>query len=423
MRLFTDYSSRLSAWIVVRSVPLMKAFRYSAIALALTLCSLLSAGATSQPELVASALRISGDSNVTRVEIEFDRDPQIETRLLSSPNRMILDLPEALFAIGKVDPPAGNLVASFRSGLMHEGRSRVVMAVNGPITFDPPTLAPSADGRSQIFSIKLRKSTDADFARAVQEQLFTTASTAASKGDRVVRSKPGEAKVFTLVIDPGHGGIDGGASGKAGTIEKDITLQFANELQAKLQQSPMIKVFLTRTDDRFIALDERVKIARQLNADLFISVHADTIADKTLRGATVYTLSDKASDEVSKAVAQQENLSDAIGGVENAIEDKTVADILIDLTRRETIQHSVGFARATVDALQKTTKLIHNPHRSAGFRVLRAADIPSVLIELGYLSNIEDEKQVQNAQWRQSVVDELSRAISQYANAWMLARQ
>ncbi len=401
----------------------MNRFRHSLVAVIVCLCSFWCAGATSEPELIASGLRITGDARSTKVEIDFDKVPQIEPRLLASPNRLVLDLPEALFAIGKVQPPSGSLVSSLRSGRMQEGRSRVVIAVNGPIAFDAPTVSPSKDGRSHVFSINIRKSNEKEFSRAIQEQMMTTASTTSGKGDRVVRTETDAKKLFTLVIDPGHGGIDGGASGVHGLIEKEITLQFAKELQAHLEKSSSIKVFLTRTDDRFIALDERVKIARQLNADLFVSVHADTIADKSLRGATVYTLSDKASDEVSRAVAQQENLSDAIGGVEVAVEDQTVADILIDLTRRETMQHSVGFARSTVEALQKRTNVIHNPHRSAGFRVLRAADIPSVLVELGYLSNPEDEKQIKDASWRQGIVEELALAIERHAENWMVARR
>ena len=387
------------------------------------LLTILCAGASSQTNLTATALRITGDSNVTRVEIDFDQVLIIEPRLLSSPNRLILDLPEALFAIGNVEPPAGSLVASFRSGLMQEGRSRIVIAVNGPIAFDEPTVSRSKDGQSHVFSINLKKTNDAEFTKAIQEQFLTTASTAGGKGDRVISNPSNQPKVFTLVIDPGHGGIDGGATGKDGTVEKEITFQFAKDLQTYLQKHSSIKVFLTRMDDRFIALDERVKIARQLNADLFVSIHADTIADNSLRGATVYTLSDKASDEVSRAVALQENLSDAIGGVDAAVEDKSVADILIDLTRRETTQHSVEFARSTVEALKKKTILIHNPHRSAGFRVLRSADVPSILVELGYMSNSEDEKLIKDATWRQGIVEELAHAVNQRAQSWSAARQ
>jgi N-acetylmuramoyl-L-alanine amidase len=400
----------------------MNGIRFALVGLISFLCTASCIGATSELGLTASALRITGDSSATRVEIEFDGVPQIEPRLLSSPSRLVLDLPEALFAVGKVNPPENSLVVSFRSGLIQEGRSRVVITVNGPFEFDQPTISPSSDGRSQIFSINLKKSSEVEFSRIIQEQLLTTASTTGGKGDRVFRKDEEPAKAFTLVIDPGHGGIDGGATGKEGSIEKDITLQFAKELQIFLQTNPSVKVFLTRTDDRFIGLDERVKIARQLNANLFVSIHADTIADNSLRGATVYTLSDKASDEVSRAVAQQENLSDAIGGVEAVIEDQTVADILIDLTRRETMQHSVAFARSTVEALQKKTKLIHNPHRSAGFRVLRAADIPSVLVEIGYLSNADDEKQIKDANWRKGLVEELADAINERARTWIAAR-
>lgn len=400
----------------------MTRFRIVYLILMLALYGVTAAPAWAEGDLTATALRISGDTDLTRIEIEFNAIPQIEPRLLSAPNRLVLDMPEALFAVDKAAPPSGNLVASFRTGLIQSGRSRIVIALNEPIAFGEVSIVPTNGGTAHIFSMSLKKTTQLDFSAAIKEQLLMTASTAGGKEDRLVNAS-GAAKKFTLVIDAGHGGIDGGATGENGTIEKEMTLMFANELADVLRKRSNINVFLTRKDDSFIALDERVKIARQLNADLFVSVHADTIRDKSLRGATVYTLSDKASDAVSRQVAQQENLSDAIGGVVVAVEDKNVSDILIDLTRRETTQQSVGFARSTVRALGRKTTLIHNPQRSAGFRVLRAADIPSILVELGYLSNSDDEKQINDTAWRAGVVEELAGAVEEYAKSWMVVRQ
>jgi N-acetylmuramoyl-L-alanine amidase len=234
------------------------------------------------------------------------------------------------------------------------------------------------------------------------------------KTGRLIQADMARQLPFTIVIDPGHGGIDGGASVKGGTIEKNITLEFAKQLAAYLQKDTSLKVYLTRYDDRFIALDERVNIARKLNANLFLSLHADSIDDKSLRGATVYTLSDKASDALSQSIAEKENLSDSKGGLAIPADDKAVVDILMDLTLRETAQYSTTFARALIDSFKEKIILIHNPHRSAGFRVLRAAEIPSVLIEMGYLSNSEDEKQINTPAWRQSLVEETSKAIHSY---------
>lgn len=365
--------------------------------------------------------RFVGDAKSMRLEIEFDKRPEAIPSLLAAPYRLVLDMPETLFALDRDKAPSGGLIASYRYGLMQAGRSRMVLAMNGPFSASFPQIAPTQDGKRHVLSIELKSSTAKTFNAAIANQIMTTSSVAGGKEDRVGQTKA--IKPFTIVIDPGHGGIDGGATGSNGTVEKLVTLAFARELKERLGVLPGVRVFLTRDDDRFIALDERVRIARQLDASLFVSIHADTIRDKTLRGATVYTLSDKASDEVAHAVAQQENLSDAIGGVEVVVEDQNVADILIDLTRRETMQFSVKFARALVESIQKKAKTINHPHRSAGFRVLKAPDVPSVLVELGYLSNPEDEKSVSDPTWRHNVLDEMAKAIGEYAAQQLLVRQ
>ena len=349
----------------------------------------------------AVEIRFDGGAKTTRIEIDFDKRPDVTTSLLTAPYRLVIDMPETLFALDAAKSPAAGLVASYRFGLIQTGRSRMVLVMDRPFLASSPQIVPSADGKRHTLSIDLKPAKAAAFEAAVLAQSVTTASVSNGKGDRI--GNPATANDFIVVIDPGHGGIDGGAIGVHGAVEKTLTLAFGGELKARLEKLSGLKVFMTREDDRFIALDERVRIARQLNASLFISIHADTISDKSLRGATVYTLSDKASDEVAHAVAQQENLSDAIGGVVTDLKDPNLADILIDLTRRETMQFSVKFARSLVESIQKKAKTIKHPHRSAGFRVLRAADIPSVLVELGYLSNPDDEKLVSDPEWRQGV--------------------
>jgi N-acetylmuramoyl-L-alanine amidase len=222
-------------------------------------------------------------------------------------------------------------------------------------------------------------------------------------------------KRFTVVIDPGHGGIDGGANGLSGTVEKDITLAFSRELREQLTKAGDLDVILTRDDDQFLRLDERVRFAREKNADLFISIHADTIRLKGISGATVYTVSDRASDAASAALASRENLSDQLAGITIEDEDHQIADILVDLIRRETHSFSVSFARTLVGELKDTVTMINNPHRMAGFRVLRAPDVPSVLIELGYLSNESDEKHLLDSEWRAKAAKGIVDAVVQFA--------
>ncbi len=224
-----------------------------------------------------------------------------------------------------------------------------------------------------------------------------------------------QADKFTVVIDPGHGGIDGGAKSSAGTVEKEITLAFGLELKKKLEDTGRYTVLLTRDSDVFLPLNDRVEFARQHDAKLFISIHADTIRVKGLRGATVYTVSDEASDAEFAALADRENLADAMGGIKIEEENQDVADILVDLIRRETHGFSVSFARTLLDQLAQSVKLINNPHRHARFRVLRAPDIPSVLVELGYLSNAEDEEQLRSADWRAKTAVSIVEAVESFA--------
>lgn len=365
-------------------------------------------------------VRLSQDQQKSAIEIDFQGGFSASPNLLAAPHRLVVDMPETLFAIADLVPAAGGHLVSVRYGLVQSGRSRIVFSFTEAFAIDSFTFVPGKTSAEQTLKIVVSKSSEAAFEKALANQMLTTSAVAGGKGDRVIRAE--EEVGFNVVIDPGHGGIDSGAVGISGTIEKNVTLAFSRLLAEKLNKFPGIKARLTREDDRFIALDERVRIARQLNAHLLISIHADTIRDKSLRGATVYTLSEKASDEVAHAVAQQENLSDAIGGVAVEIDDQKVADILIDLTRRETKQFSNQFAQVMVESLKHKTRMINNPHRSAGFRVLKAPDVPSVLVELGYLSNPDDEKAVSNTRWQAELADEMAGAIQAYAAKQIAAR-
>ncbi|CAM5602413.1 N-acetylmuramoyl-L-alanine amidase AmiA [Mycolicibacterium aubagnense] len=273
------------------------------------------------------------------------------------------------------------------------------------------------DGSGYRMAVDISAVSDREFDAALADQAVTTASTVSpDKRERLAKPAPAvTSHKFTIVIDPGHGGIDGGAEGLNGTVEKNVTLAFAKELRDKLAAEGKYDISLTRDDDTFLRLDDRVRIARQRGANLFISIHADTIRLKGIRGATVYTVSDKASDPEAQALADRENLSDQFSGMEIKEDSQEVTDILIDLIRRETHSFSMSFAQTLVGELGNSVGLINNPHRFAGFRVLKAPDVPSVLVELGYLSNAKDEAQLTNPEWRGKAADSISKAVSAFA--------
>jgi N-acetylmuramoyl-L-alanine amidase len=217
-----------------------------------------------------------------------------------------------------------------------------------------------------------------------------------------------------VVIDPGHGGIDPGAVSRSGTAEKDVVLAFSQVLKEALDEAGHYDVHLTRDDDVFLSLHDRVQFARRHGADLFIAIHADSLSRGTARGATVYTLADKASDAEAEALAHKENRSDIIAGVNLVTETEQITGILIDLAQREAKNHAATFAKQLVGELKPVTNLNRRPIRSAGFRVLMAPDVPSVLFELGYLSNRSDETLLLSPKWRREVAAAMAGAIERY---------
>jgi N-acetylmuramoyl-L-alanine amidase len=218
----------------------------------------------------------------------------------------------------------------------------------------------------------------------------------------------------TIVIDPGHGGIDPGASSPSKTREKEVVLAYGLALRDALETTGHYNVVMTRSDDTFIPLDQRVKIARDNKADLFIAIHADTVAGEEARGTTVYTVSDKASDAEAEALAHKENRSDIIAGIDLGSANKQVADILINLAQRESKNQAMYFSKKAVAELKQVTEMTGKPIRSAAFVVLKAPDIPSVLIELGYLSSKQDEKLLISPEWRKRMADAMTKAIEAY---------
>jgi N-acetylmuramoyl-L-alanine amidase len=298
------------------------------------------------------------------------------------------------------------------------GGSRIVIDAAGPVRIDKAfVLDPADDQPARLVldlvavdrdtfmrNLALQNSTRKPASAAQKSEAAAPAATASDDGRPVV------------VLDPGHGGLDAGTTAPSGEAEKAIVLEFAQMLRDKLEKTGKYHVVMTRADDSFIPLGERVRMARAHKAALFVSIHADTLGrrDSETRGATIYTLSEKASDGEAAKLADAENKADVIAGVDLSAEPNDVADILIDLAQRETKAFSTNFARGLVAELKSSAKLHKHPLKSAGFKVLKAPDVPSVLVELGYVSNPQDLKLMTSDGWRRKVVDSIAQAIANF---------
>lgn len=385
---------------------------------------LISGAEAAMPEVIGA--RVAGDESRTRFVLDMDTQVTPSISGLAKPYRLILDLPEVKFSLPDDTGMSGRgMVEDWRYGLFAAGKSRIVMDLSGPVRVDKTFFLPAVDDQPARLVVDLVRSTPEQFDAFIQETRGAGPAkdkNSAPKTDRMKAKKAREKPL--IVLDPGHGGIDNGATGVGGTLEKAIVLDFASLLKSKLEETGLYEVRLTREDDTFVSLSRRVEIGHELEADLFISIHADSVrrGRKFARGATVYTLSDKASDQLSEELAEVENMSDVIAGVELDDEPTDVTDILLDLARRETRSFSSYFAKTLVSELKSAVRLINNPHRSAGFRVLKAHDVPSVLVELGYLSNEHDEKLLVTEEWRERMANAMNEAIHGFFRP-RLARQ
>ncbi|WP_375657771.1 MULTISPECIES: N-acetylmuramoyl-L-alanine amidase [unclassified Bartonella] len=354
--------------------------------------------------------RTIGDSVHTRIIAVFNSKPNVRLQILDRPARLVINLPTIDFSMQNTPLKKRNTLSVMLSDVRYAfsdiQTSRIILTSKTAFVVEKNVVKKLNNGLWQLL-IDIRKSTQEKFDEILKKQQR-------SNFDTKTQLMP--AYNFRVVLDPGHGGIDGGARGVTGILEKDVTLDFARALRDELQKDSHITVALTRDSNIFLRLSERVKKAQEFDADLFISIHADTIDLHSLRGATVYTISDKASDAIAKSLAENENKVDLLDGLP-ADETLEVTDILMDLTRRETHTFSVNFANSVISSLSKNhINLINNPHRYANFQVLRASDIPSVLIEIGYLSNKEDEKLLNDPHWRKQMAASIAHSIRQFAD-------
>lgn len=389
-----------------------------AAALSLQAAIAVAAGPNKPEPLLAYAARIVGDDARTRVVIDFDRQPSFSVHYIANPERIVVDLPATAFGFKADDLGARGLFKDIRYGTMDENSARIVLTAIKPVKLAIAKVQEDEDGKGHRLVLDAERVSKEEFATLVKAQSWsdpaTTPQTASAK-PAPDTAKPGD---FIIAVDAGHGGIDTGAIGAdTKTEEKQVTLAFAKALADRLNREAGIKAFLTRSDDEFLSLAERVQIARENHAGLFISLHADTLKQKDIRGSTVYTISDKASDKLAADLADRENLSDQIAGKETVAEPPAVADILLDLTRRETQAFSISLAESVLGSFKDQISTINNPHRHAGFRVLQAPDVPSILLELGFLSNVEDEKLLLDDKWRAKVVDRLTDAVKHYRSS------
>jgi N-acetylmuramoyl-L-alanine amidase len=363
---------------------------------------------------VATDVRLGGDNNKLRFVVDLSRKVDLAVFTLADPYRVVVDLPQLVF---KLPPKAGEhghgLVKAFRYGLVMRGGSRIVLDTKRPVKVDKAFVLDAAQGQPARLVLDLTATDRASFLRNIA--LSDRRGHAVATKSDIVPKADGDPRPL-IVLDPGHGGIDNGAKAASGEQEKFVVLAFALTLRDKLERGGKYRVAMTRNDDTFIPLGERVRFARARNAALFVSIHADFIPRREgqAEGASVYTLSDRASDEEAGRLAEAENKSDVIAGVDLSEEPDDVASILIDLAQRETKTYSVQFARTLVGELKPTTRLHQHPLKSAGFKVLKAPDVPSVLLELGYMSTKDDLNHLKSPEWRARTADSLVHAIDTF---------
>lgn len=368
----------------------------------------------SKPAVTRAQLSTTGDLTRLAFDLTERLTPKVAT--VTNPDRVIVDLPEVEFRLDAASGQNGKgLVKAYRFGLFQSKQSRIVIDTDGPVLVKTARV----EGRNQprlVIELTRAKSgqptaptaqlTPPDLRPSRFEEPPTLV--AASNGRPVI------------VIDPGHGGLDPGAVGPNGLLEKDVVLSVARRLKALLDETGRYAVVLTRNRDIFVPLQQRVNISRRHKADLFISLHADAVPEESLaslvRGASIYTLSEFASNEQARRLAEKENSVDLLAGLAPAsleAQDE-VRNILIDLLRRETETFSAEFSNLLTNELRKHMKLARDPQRSAAFLVLQQTESPSVLVELGYMSNEEDQKLLKSPEWQTNIARAILAAVDAF---------
>ncbi len=379
------------------------------------------AGLSAAGATTVTGVRLGQNGDFTRLVLDLDDASSFRTFLLDGPPRVVVDFPPMDWRLLKTAGRQGRgVIAGFRFGVFDRGTSRMVLDLKRPARVAQAFILPPREGYGYRFVIDLKPVGQKEFSAILRPSREGMPAAMAATRPAAIRLPPvpvarPRQRLPVVVLDPGHGGIDPGASSLNGHREKDITLAIARNLARHLRATGRVKVVMTRNRDIFLKLRERVRIARRAGADLFISLHADTISRSSVRGASIYTLSETASDKEAAALAAKENKADVIAGVNLSGHSEDVAEILIDLAQREAMNASASFVSYLLPAMRRHgIKLLRKPHRSAGFRVLKAPDVASVLLELGYLSNRRDESRLLSRKGQSEIAAAITDAVLAY---------
>ncbi len=384
----------------------------------LLLLTVLLASTESLAKPSATAVRIGEHPDKTRFVLELSEEPSYRIFTLPDPVRVVIDLPELDWQMPSNELPASRgMIEALRYGLFAPGTSRVVLDMRVPVGVKSVLVLPPQNGSGYRLVIDLRPISREVFLNPNERR--TTLSKKplprpqATAFPSLTPAPKGDPRPI-IVIDAGHGGIDPGASSVSGAYEKDIVLAYALELRRQLLATKRYRVVLTREDDRFLRLRDRFARALDVEGGLFLSLHVNTGGQPKVQGASVYTLSETASDAEAGALARKENLADIIAGVNFTDQTADVSKILIDLAQRETMNLSKSFANMLVTELGETVTLLRNTHRFADFAVLKSPTVPSVLIEYGYISNRAEERRLLDPGYRKKVTGTVIRAIDKF---------
>lgn len=376
-------------------------------------CFLLGLGqAWAQPKV--GAIRFGEHPDATRFVMELSEAPRYRVFTLPDPFRVVIDLPELDWQIGNGARKGAGLVEAMRFGLFAPGTSRIVLDLREPGRLKRVFVLPPKEGYPYRLVVDITSVTRGDYFAAPRDPVLSDPPLAPPRSVATPTPPPETDQRPLVIIDPGHGGVDPGARSLSGVYEKHIALDYALELRSQLEATGRYRVAMTRDRDIFIRLRDRVAMAQSLGGDIFISLHANNHDSPKIRGVSVYTLSETASDAEAEALAAQENKADVIAGINLTDQTEVVSKILIDLAQRETMNLSKSFANGLVGEAGQVAKLLGNTHRYAGFAVLKSPTVPSVLVEIGYLSHPKEEALIRSPKHRERLIAALVKALDGY---------